>query len=310
MSERLRPRDLAFLAEESAVDADAQRDRRDLRAGRLGLRLRPAGRADRATGSRSCPRYRQRVQTVPGPARQPGLGRRRPTSTSATTYAAPRCRGRARLDQLRELVARIVSRPLDRAPAAVGDLLRRGARRRPGRAALQVPPGPGRRRRHRRPRPGAARRRRRSRKELGADDWQPRRATRRRPGWWPSAVARLRRATARRWSSTRSAATPRRGAARRRATPAAASARSSTRWPTGARRRSRRSIGAAAPQQRRFVTVRTDLADYRKVREAHGGTVNDVILATVTGALRAWLMTRGESMPGDAPDPGAWCRCR
>jgi diacylglycerol O-acyltransferase len=51
-------------------------------------------------------------------------------------------------------------------------------------------------------------------------------------------------------------------------------------------------------QQRRVVVVRTELADYRKVREAHGGTVNDVVLATVTGALRAWLMTRGESMRG------------
>jgi diacylglycerol O-acyltransferase len=51
-------------------------------------------------------------------------------------------------------------------------------------------------------------------------------------------------------------------------------------------------------QQRRLVTVSTDLADHRKVREAHGGTINDVVLATVTGALRAWLMTRGESMRG------------
>jgi diacylglycerol O-acyltransferase len=51
-------------------------------------------------------------------------------------------------------------------------------------------------------------------------------------------------------------------------------------------------------QQRRVVTVRTDLADYRTVRAAHGGTVNDVVLATVTGALRAWLMTRAESLGG------------
>jgi diacylglycerol O-acyltransferase len=49
-------------------------------------------------------------------------------------------------------------------------------------------------------------------------------------------------------------------------------------------------------QQRRFVTVRTRLEDYRKVRRFHGGTVNDVILATLTGALRAWLMTRGEAV--------------
>jgi diacylglycerol O-acyltransferase / wax synthase len=46
------------------------------------------------------------------------------------------------------------------------------------------------------------------------------------------------------------------------------------------------------------VAVRTDLEDHRRVRDAHGGTVNDVVLATVTGGLRAWLMTRGESLAG------------
>jgi diacylglycerol O-acyltransferase len=49
-------------------------------------------------------------------------------------------------------------------------------------------------------------------------------------------------------------------------------------------------------QQRRFHTVRTSLDDYRKVRRFHGGTVNDVVLATVTGGLRSWLMTRAESV--------------
>jgi diacylglycerol O-acyltransferase len=49
-------------------------------------------------------------------------------------------------------------------------------------------------------------------------------------------------------------------------------------------------------QQRRFHAVRTYLDDYRKVRRFHGGTVNDVVLATITGALRAWLMTRAESV--------------
>jgi len=51
-------------------------------------------------------------------------------------------------------------------------------------------------------------------------------------------------------------------------------------------------------QQRRIVGVETRLDDYRTIRDAHGGTVNDVILATVTGGLRAWLMTRSESMGG------------
>jgi diacylglycerol O-acyltransferase len=49
-------------------------------------------------------------------------------------------------------------------------------------------------------------------------------------------------------------------------------------------------------QQRRFLTVRTDLDEYRKIRRFHGASVNDVVLATVTGALRAWLMTRAESL--------------
>ena len=49
-------------------------------------------------------------------------------------------------------------------------------------------------------------------------------------------------------------------------------------------------------EQRRFAMARTDLDDYKRIRKAHGGTVNDVVLATVSGALRAWLMTRGEAV--------------
>ena len=57
-------------------------------------------------------------------------------------------------------------------------------------------------------------------------------------------------------------------------------------------------VNAKLSQQRRFVTVKTSLDDYRAVRRFHGGTVNDVILATITGALRNWLMTRAESVHG------------
>jgi diacylglycerol O-acyltransferase len=32
------------------------------------------------------------------------------------------------------------------------------------------------------------------------------------------------------------------------------------------------------------------------VRDTHGGTVNDVVLATIAGALRIWLLTRGEQL--------------
>jgi WS/DGAT/MGAT family acyltransferase len=49
-------------------------------------------------------------------------------------------------------------------------------------------------------------------------------------------------------------------------------------------------------EQRRFGMATTELDDYKRVRKAHGGTVNDVVLATVAGALRTWLLTRGESV--------------
>jgi diacylglycerol O-acyltransferase len=49
-------------------------------------------------------------------------------------------------------------------------------------------------------------------------------------------------------------------------------------------------------EQRRFGMADTKLEDYKRVRKAHGGTVNDVVLATVSGALRTWLLTRGEKV--------------
>ncbi|MCW2674143.1 MAG: hypothetical protein JWP14_2732 [Frankiales bacterium] len=49
-------------------------------------------------------------------------------------------------------------------------------------------------------------------------------------------------------------------------------------------------------EQRRFGTADTDLDHYKRVRKVHGGTVNDVVLATVSGALRTWLLTRGEKV--------------
>jgi WS/DGAT/MGAT family acyltransferase len=53
-------------------------------------------------------------------------------------------------------------------------------------------------------------------------------------------------------------------------------------------------LNAEIGEQRRYATARTDLDDYKAVRKAHGGTVNDVVLTVVAGALRTWLMTRGE----------------
>ncbi|MGI8694782.1 MAG: WS/DGAT/MGAT family O-acyltransferase [Geodermatophilaceae bacterium] len=53
-------------------------------------------------------------------------------------------------------------------------------------------------------------------------------------------------------------------------------------------------LNAKIGEQRRFGVARTSLADYKRVRKAHGGTVNDVVLATVSLALRKWLLSRGE----------------
>jgi WS/DGAT/MGAT family acyltransferase len=44
---------------------------------------------------------------------------------------------------------------------------------------------------------------------------------------------------------------------------------------------------------RRYQIVRQDLADYKRVKDALGGTVNDVVLTVVSGALRDWLHSRG-----------------
>lgn len=67
--------------------------------------------------------------------------------------------------------------------------------------------------------------------------------------------------------------------------------------------------------QRRFAMITTSLDDYRTIRNgsmltpASKGrrppsslhtTVNDVVLAVLAGALRAWLMTRGEPVPADS----------
>jgi diacylglycerol O-acyltransferase / wax synthase len=49
---------------------------------------------------------------------------------------------------------------------------------------------------------------------------------------------------------------------------------------------------------RRFTGVRTRLDDFRAVKNAFGGTVNDVVLAVVTGALREWLHSRGVRSEG------------
>ena len=62
-------------------------------------------------------------------------------------------------------------------------------------------------------------------------------------------------------------------------------------------------LNAEIGEARRYVMVGTDLADYRTVRSrlarghyADEVTINDVVLATIAGALRSWLLTRGEAV--------------
>src|ERR687893_146096 len=49
---------------------------------------------------------------------------------------------------------------------------------------------------------------------------------------------------------------------------------------------------------RRLVWVRHELADFKRVKNALGGTVNDVVLAAVAGALQKWLRSRGVRTEG------------
>jgi len=61
-------------------------------------------------------------------------------------------------------------------------------------------------------------------------------------------------------------------------------------------------VAAAAPStpfnveigpHRRLAFVRADLEDFKRVKNAHGGTVNDVVLSVVAGALGNYLRARG-----------------
>ena len=290
MSERLRPRDLALLAEESPSTPMHNATVEIFEPGPDGLDF---GRLVRLVQDRIAfvPRYRQRIQAVPGglanpvwvddPAFDIGYHVRR--------SALPRP---GSLDQLRELVSRIVSRPLDRSRPLWEIYVVEGLD--DGRFALltkshhvlvdgvetvdigqvllDTTPEV---------------------REMEPDDWHA--------GRRPTPFALLADAV------RDSVATP---------TTLVDTVRSTTSAVLRGASESLRATGQVVDaltnrgphpgspiigplsQQRRIVTVRTDLAAYRKVREAHGGTINDVVLATITGALRSWLMTRGESMRG------------
>jgi len=56
------------------------------------------------------------------------------------------------------------------------------------------------------------------------------------------------------------------------------------------------SLNRPAGPRRRLDVAAADLAVIRALGHAHGGTVNDVILAAITGALQALLASRGEDL--------------
>jgi diacylglycerol O-acyltransferase len=285
MTQRLGPRDLAFLAGESAAtpkhnatleifdtaDSGFDHDRLvELIADRIAF----------------VPRYRQRLQAVPGHLANPVWvdDTRFDLGFHVRRSGLPRP---GTMEQLRELVGRIVSRPLDPnrplwevyfieglADGRVAVLSKShqvlvdGVETVDlGQVLLDTSPDP---------------------RALERDDWVPRRDPS--PlGLASGALIDSVRGPSTLYSTARSRA------------------RSVARSAGSARRRSVAAMNALAnrrpapesplstelSEQRRFVTVRTDLQDYRRIRQAHGGSVNDAIIATVTGALRAWLMARG-----------------
>ena len=290
MSERLRPRDLAFLELETPTTPRHNATVEVFEPGESGFDY------DRFVALildriPFVPRYRQRVQSVPGHLANPvwidddhfdiGYHVRR--------SALPRP-GSA--EQLRELVARIVSRPLDRqrplweiyfveglADGRVALLYKTHQALVDGvetvdlgQVLLDKDPGV---------------------KILGGDEWHPHRH--------PSPAGLVA-------SALRDNLTDREVAldtVRHTATSVLRTADRVTSRAgrvvaglTGRRPDRGNALSGELSQQRRIVGVETKLADYRTIREAHDGTINDVILATLTGALRAWLMTRAESMGG------------
>ena len=241
------------------------------------------------------PRYRQRLAFVP-------LGQGRPKwvddphlnlryHVRSTALPAPGSE-----QQLKELAGprlRPAARPRQ---AALGDLARRGPRGRPLRDAVEDPPRARGRHLRRGHHVGAvrhlarARRAHRHRRALAAapaplpaqllGEALVERAT------IPTEIARSVRAVFR---------GPRLVAEGACATPPWASAR----WPGPASTpRPPRPYNKSIGPHRRFTWVRANLADIKAIKNELGGTVNDVVLATVAGALGKHLRRRGQNTDG------------
>lgn len=290
MSERLRPRDVAVLAEESASTPMHNATVEIFDPGDSGFDY---ARLVRLVEDRISfvPRYRQRIQTVPGRLANPVWvdDDRFEIGYHVRRSALPRP---GSVDQLRDLASRIISRPLDRnrplwelylveglADGRVAMLSKShhvlvdGVQTVDiGQVLLDANP---------------------ELRELGHDEWHPRG----RPSPFSLMAGAMRDSVTEIETVTDTVAATT-GAVLRGVADGARTTGRVLDALTNRTPRAESPIIGPLSQQRRLVMVRTDLADHRKVREVHGGSVNDVVLATITGALRAWLMTRGESMRG------------
>ncbi|GAA2119969.1 wax ester/triacylglycerol synthase family O-acyltransferase [Nocardioides bigeumensis] len=290
MSDRLRARDLALLAIESPSaplhnatveifdPEDSGFDHADL----VGLI------ADRIA---FVPRYRQRLQAVPGHLANP-VWVDDPGFDLAYHVRRSGLPRPGTLDQLRDLVARIVSQPLDRSRPLWEVYFIEGLEKGGfallskshqilvdgvetvdlGQVLLDVSPEP---------------------KVLAHDEWRPRSR--------PTAAALVADAVQESLQHPSTVIETAQSTAEAALRAGSASVRRLAE--VGAALTSRRPVRDSPvtgplSRQRRFVAVRTDLAVYRRIRNAHGGSVNDVILATIAGGLRGWLLTRSESMSG------------
>ena len=233
----------------------------------------------------------------PGPAARCGSTTR--PSTSSTTSARPRCPRPAPRSSSCSLTGADLlpaARPLQ---AAVGDVDRRGPRATAasrsiskthhamidGIAGVDLAHGPVRpraRARRRSPHPDEA--------------WQP--APRAEPGRGPRGrdASGLLRAGVR--TATHAAGTLRAARApRSRGAREAAEGLGEIVW-AGLNPAPETPLNVEIGPHRRYAVVRTELDDFKLVKNAFGGTVNDVVLAVVSGALRDWLQPRGVRTEG------------
>jgi diacylglycerol O-acyltransferase len=60
----------------------------------------------------------------------------------------------------------------------------------------------------------------------------------------------------------------------------------------------RTSLNGPIGPHRRWGWARSRLTDVKRIREAHGGTVNDVVLTAIAGGFRELLLARGDAVEG------------